>query len=254
MIDDTLEPASLLDGASEVNSSTKDQLVERRRPGRPTKEAARMPVRVEILVCIFHLFIFHFFIMILYYSLDLLRVVRPLTLIGPLRLSLYHTQDRTKSVWMLVLHLRLCRSRYCLQHQLHHPNSSFYLNQTRLSPFHLVKTTTKTIYIPLSTVMASMTMQMILCQCLALSKMMVHRYQRVEIHHLLMWCKLFLYSLIMLNHVLRELVTKGRAGSMKSSSRSGCRIRTLSFCYSFQIWRHPSSTTLASYIGTRYFF
>ena len=98
MIDDTLEPASLLDGASEVNSSTKDQLVERRRPGRPTKEAARMPVRVEILVCIFHLFIFHFFIMILYYSLDLLRVVRPLTLIGPLRLSLYHTRDRTKSV------------------------------------------------------------------------------------------------------------------------------------------------------------
>ena len=59
MTDDTLPPAPLLDG--EVNSSSmNDQLVERRRPGRPTKEAVRMPVRVEIVVCVFHLFIFLF--------------------------------------------------------------------------------------------------------------------------------------------------------------------------------------------------
>ena len=59
MTDDMLPPAPLLDG--EVNSSsTNDRLVERRRPGRATKEAAWMPVRVEIVVCVFHLFIFHF--------------------------------------------------------------------------------------------------------------------------------------------------------------------------------------------------
>ena len=59
MTDDTLLPAPLLDG--EVNSSsTNDQLVERCRPGHPTKEAVRMPVQVEIVVCVFHLFIFHF--------------------------------------------------------------------------------------------------------------------------------------------------------------------------------------------------
>jgi hypothetical protein len=50
----------------DVASNSGQHLVERRRPGRPTKDAARMPVRIEMVICVFFLFFVQFFLMILY--------------------------------------------------------------------------------------------------------------------------------------------------------------------------------------------
>ena len=54
MTDRVSQPVSLVGGVS-------SSMGERRRPGRPRKEAVRMPVRVEVVVNLFHVYIFYFF-------------------------------------------------------------------------------------------------------------------------------------------------------------------------------------------------